>query len=36
VERRHDGLLVKLNATVREKIAYVIRDEAGVWTRRKP
>jgi len=25
-------LLVKLNATVREKIAYVIRDEPGVWT----
>ncbi len=25
-------ILVKLNATVREKIAYVIRDEPGVWT----
>ena len=25
-------ILVKLNATVREKVAYVIRDEAGVWT----
>ncbi|MBA3392307.1 MAG: transglutaminase family protein, partial [Deltaproteobacteria bacterium] len=25
-------ILVHLNNTVREKIAYVIRDEAGVWT----